>query len=108
MVTRNDFRLFICLSKNKSPPKYENVLSKNRLYYKVICFPTVQIWCAAGVNLTGGRTKDGGSIVGGSVFYDNPPETEPVNKDESDVGKLDQELKVRILNMIVCVCVRAL
>ena len=30
----------------------------------------LQIWCAAGVNLTGGRTQDGGSAIGASsVFY---------------------------------------
>ena len=28
-----------------------------------------QIWCAAGVDLSGGRTKDGGSAIGASVFY---------------------------------------
>ena len=32
-----------------------------------------QIWCAAGVDMSGGRTKDGGSIVGASVFYHEPP-----------------------------------
>ncbi len=36
--------------------------------------PTLfQIWCAAAVNMTGGRTKDGGDIVGASVFYHDPP-----------------------------------
>ena len=29
-----------------------------------------QIWCAVGIDLTGGQTKDGGSLVGSSsVFY---------------------------------------
>ena len=53
----------------------------------------LQIWCAAGVNLSGGRTRDGGSIVGASVFYSNPPEEEeePAAKDE--VEKLNKELK---------------
>ncbi|KAK7096832.1 hypothetical protein V1264_003887 [Littorina saxatilis] len=53
----------------------------------------VKIWCAAGVNLTGGRTRDGGSIVGASVFYSDPPalEEKPASKDEVD--KLDKELK---------------
>ncbi|XP_046390896.1 JNK-interacting protein 3 isoform X4 [Ischnura elegans] len=32
-----------------------------------------QVWCAAGVDLTGGRTSDGGSIVGASVFYLKSP-----------------------------------
>ena len=45
--------------------------------------------------MTGGKTKDGGCIVGASVFYENPPESEtkkPNRKD--DVDKLDDELKV--------------
>ncbi|KAF4525460.1 hypothetical protein B566_EDAN004872 [Ephemera danica] len=33
--------------------------------------PGMKVWCAAGVNLTGGRTRDGGNIVGASVFYSN-------------------------------------
>lgn len=53
-----------------------------------------EIWCAAGVNLTGGRTRDGGSIVGASVFYSTPTNkpSEPKIED-SDVEKLSQELK---------------
>ena len=31
--------------------------------------PGMKIWCAAGVNVTGGKTKDGGNVVGASVFY---------------------------------------
>ena len=59
----------------------------------------LQIWCAAGVNLTGGKTKDGGSIVGASVFYENPPEAETVKKTDKkdDVDKLDDELQVFIV-----------
>ncbi|KAK7918957.1 hypothetical protein WMY93_010241 [Mugilogobius chulae] len=30
---------------------------------------SMKLWCAAGVHLSGGRTRDGGSIVGASVFY---------------------------------------
>ncbi|KAI4471686.1 jnk/sapk-associated protein [Holotrichia oblita] len=30
--------------------------------------PGMKIWCAAGVNLMGGYTRDGGLMVGGSVF----------------------------------------
>ena len=48
------------------------------------------------MNLTGGKTRDGGSVVGGSVFYSCSPELEhdgsPASKD--DVEKLNQELKV--------------
>lgn len=57
---------------------------------------TFQIWCAAGVNLTGGRTKDGGSIVGASVFYSNPPSEELEKRKETkdEIEKLNEELKV--------------
>ena len=58
-----------------------------------------QLWCAAGVNLSGGKTRDGGSIVGASVFYsDLPGEAEsPLRKtaSQNSLDKLDQELKVR-------------
>ncbi|XP_063854126.1 C-Jun-amino-terminal kinase-interacting protein 4-like [Scylla paramamosain] len=54
--------------------------------------PGMKIWCAAGVNLTGGRTKDGGSIVGASVFYSGDTEITTV-KPSDDVESLDQELK---------------
>ncbi|XP_053399038.1 C-Jun-amino-terminal kinase-interacting protein 4-like isoform X18 [Mercenaria mercenaria] len=53
----------------------------------------LKIWCAAGVNLTGGRTKDGGSIVGASVFYSNPPEIEDSKSGNTEVDKLEQQLK---------------
>ena len=55
----------------------------------------LKIWCAAGVNLTGGRTRDGGSIVGASVFYSNPAdiEQEPKKDTKDEVEKLNQELK---------------
>ena len=33
----------------------------------------LKIWCAAGIDLTGGQTKDGGSMVGSSVFYNPIP-----------------------------------
>ena len=54
-----------------------------------------QIWCAAGVNLSGGKTRDGGSVVGASVFYSNTS-TDETNEggDKDDIEKLDQELKV--------------
>ncbi|XP_029166665.1 JNK-interacting protein 3 isoform X2 [Nylanderia fulva] len=31
--------------------------------------PGMKIWCGAGVNLSSGKTRDGGCMVGGSVFY---------------------------------------
>merc|ERR1719500_2136749 len=56
--------------------------------------PGMKIWCAAGVNLTGGRTKDGGDIVGASVFYSAPPPEEHKAKEEEDeISRLDAELK---------------
>lgn len=37
--------------------------------------PGMKIWCGAGVNLMGGHTRDGGLMVGGSVFYYDEPTT---------------------------------
>nr|CAD7406881.1 unnamed protein product [Timema poppensis] len=59
---------------------------------------TTKIWCAAGVNLSGGRTRDGGNIVGASVFYTRPNgeekgEGEQPEKSCNELDKLDQELK---------------
>jgi len=65
------------------------------------------MWCATGVNLSGGVTKDGGEIVGASVFYNNNNnnnmEEQPISKntelgdtidDSLEMKKLDEELKV--------------
>lgn len=54
----------------------------------------MKIWCAAGVNLTGGKTLDGGDIVGASVFYSSPPEKELTVENETltEIEKLDREL----------------
>ncbi|XP_076027920.1 C-Jun-amino-terminal kinase-interacting protein 4 isoform X2 [Genypterus blacodes] len=57
---------------------------------------SMKLWCAAGVNLSGGKTRDGGSIVGASVFYSDVPGPEsPPRKtgSQSSLDKLDQELK---------------
>ncbi|KAK4308658.1 hypothetical protein Pmani_019656 [Petrolisthes manimaculis] len=54
--------------------------------------PGMKIWCAAGVNLTGGRTRDGGSIVGASVFYSGDAPT-PTPQPKDDIDRLDLELK---------------
>uniref|UniRef100_A0A646QFG0 C-jun-amino-terminal kinase-interacting protein 3 n=1 Tax=Hemiscolopendra marginata TaxID=943146 RepID=A0A646QFG0_9MYRI len=58
-------------------------------------FEHSEIWCAAGVNMTGGRTRDGGSIVGASIFYSNSTDEtlKPLPADQSEVDKLDQELQ---------------
>ncbi|XP_037087936.1 C-Jun-amino-terminal kinase-interacting protein 4-like [Pollicipes pollicipes] len=52
----------------------------------------MKIWCAAGVNLSGGRTRDGGSVVGASVFYSATAEPgSPGDGDE--VERLSRQLK---------------
>lgn len=54
-----------------------------------------QIWCGAGVNLSGGKTRDGGSMVGGSVFYAaEARETISAKSEVEDaVEHLDKELQ---------------
>jgi len=56
----------------------------------------LQLWCAAAVNVTGSRTRDGGRIVGTSTFYshmqDDAMQTSPTVTDE--VERLNQELQV--------------
>uniref|UniRef100_A0A3B3S0X6 Sperm associated antigen 9 n=1 Tax=Paramormyrops kingsleyae TaxID=1676925 RepID=A0A3B3S0X6_9TELE len=57
---------------------------------------SMKLWCAAGVNLTGGKTRDGGSIVGASVFYNDVPgaDSEGHKKgSQSSLDRLEQELK---------------
>ncbi|KAG7203528.1 hypothetical protein KM043_013579 [Ampulex compressa] len=56
----------------------------------------MKIWCGAGVNVTGGKTRDGGCMVGGSVFY--AAEAHEVNANpkaeaEDAVDHLDKELQ---------------
>ncbi len=66
----------------------------------------LQLWCAAGVNLSGGKTRDGGSIVGASVFYSDVPGPESPRKkigSQSSLDKLDQELKVQTQVLLVSV-----
>ncbi|CAM9928766.1 unnamed protein product [Lampetra fluviatilis] len=63
--------------------------------------PNMKLWCAAGVNLSGGRTRDGGSIVGASVFYSHAAEaasgelveSSPPASPSSSLELLDQELQ---------------
>lgn len=55
----------------------------------------MKIWCAAGVNLMGGHTRDGGLMVGGSVFYYDDPVASPTGTENiniSEVDSLDREL----------------
>ncbi|XP_030754123.1 JNK-interacting protein 3 isoform X2 [Sitophilus oryzae] len=54
--------------------------------------PNMRIWCAAGVNLMGGYTKDGGLMVGGSVFYSEDPQIGNLKSPENEVESLDKEL----------------
>uniref|UniRef100_A0A8C3AEZ9 C-Jun-amino-terminal kinase-interacting protein 4 n=1 Tax=Cyclopterus lumpus TaxID=8103 RepID=A0A8C3AEZ9_CYCLU len=57
---------------------------------------SMKLWCAAGVNLSGGKTRDGGSIVGASVFYNDVPGPESPKKklgSQSSLDELDQDLK---------------
>ncbi|XP_072762488.1 C-Jun-amino-terminal kinase-interacting protein 4 isoform X5 [Anoplolepis gracilipes] len=58
--------------------------------------PGMKIWCGAGVNLSGGKTRDGGCMVGGSVFYAaEAQETSSNTKTEAEdaVEHLDKELQ---------------
>lgn len=60
------------------------------------CLVSVQIWCGAGVNMSGGKTRDGGSMVGGSVFYAaEARETSGNARTEAEdaVEHLDKELQ---------------
>lgn len=57
------------------------------------------------MNLSGGKTRDGGSVVGASVFYNDVTGVDADgNKQQtgsqSSLDKLDQELKVRSLQDI--------
>ncbi|XP_075435690.1 C-Jun-amino-terminal kinase-interacting protein 4 isoform X3 [Ascaphus truei] len=61
---------------------------------------SLKLWCAVGVNLSGGKTRDGGSIIGASVFYSDLPGSELEShkhrsESQSSLDKLDQELKVQ-------------
>ncbi|KAG8446007.1 hypothetical protein GDO86_013761 [Hymenochirus boettgeri] len=61
---------------------------------------SMKLWCAVGVNLSGGKTRDGGSIIGASVFYSDVPGAERDDQktrsdSQSSLEKLEQELKVQ-------------
>lgn len=55
---------------------------------------SAQIWCAAGVNLSGGRTRDGGDVVGASVFYhdDGDGNASAGGEARDPVARLEKEL----------------
>ncbi|XP_069056135.1 C-Jun-amino-terminal kinase-interacting protein 4 isoform X2 [Pleurodeles waltl] len=59
---------------------------------------SMKLWCAVGVNLSGGKTRDGGSIVGASVFYSDVAGPEALgirlrSGSESSLDRLEQEIK---------------
>lgn len=54
--------------------------------------PHMKVWCASGVNLYGGYTRDGGCMVGASIFYSRNSEakmTEIVDCDSDGVEELE-------------------
>ena len=58
-----------------------------------------KLWCAATVNLNGGRTRDGGSVVGASVFYSSTTSETLIREPLNEVEKLDQELQVHFFHI---------
>lgn len=63
--------------------------------------PHMKVWCASGVNLNGGYTKDGGCVVGASVFYSKPEQatitdvTTPTNEaPPSELESLDKQMNM--------------
>lgn len=58
--------------------------------------PHMKVWCAAGVNLNGGFTKDGGCMVGASVFYSK--EDSKVIEITNDEGFTDLEVLEKQIN----------
>uniref|UniRef100_A0A8C3AHH1 C-Jun-amino-terminal kinase-interacting protein 4 n=1 Tax=Cyclopterus lumpus TaxID=8103 RepID=A0A8C3AHH1_CYCLU len=84
------------------PKKYKTESKVKNLPVPVFLRPldekdaSMKLWCAAGVNLSGGKTRDGGSIVGASVFYNDVPGPESPKKklgSQSSLDELDQDLK---------------
>ncbi|XP_070157086.1 C-Jun-amino-terminal kinase-interacting protein 4 isoform X5 [Polyergus mexicanus] len=59
--------------------------------------PGMKIWCGAGVNLSGGKTRDGGCMVGGSVFYAAEAQETTIGNAKTEaedaVEHLDKELQ---------------
>ncbi|KGL86134.1 C-Jun-amino-terminal kinase-interacting protein 4, partial [Charadrius vociferus] len=93
------------------PQKYKQVANGGQVDNKMKNLPvpvylrpldekdtSMKLWCAVGVNLSGGKTRDGGSVVGASVFYNDVTGVDADgNKQQtgsqSSLDKLDQELK---------------
>ncbi|KAK8763292.1 hypothetical protein V5799_034099 [Amblyomma americanum] len=74
----------------------------------------MKVWCAAGVNLTGGRTRDGGTIVGASIFYkeqkaDAPSPSDDIDRLELEIRQQEQERReqeemAQRLSSLVWIC----
>lgn len=60
--------------------------------------PHMKVWCASGVNLNGGYTRDGGCVVGTSIFYSRQVTatitdvTTPTNEAPSELESLDKQM----------------
>ncbi|KFQ66655.1 C-Jun-amino-terminal kinase-interacting protein 4, partial [Phaethon lepturus] len=83
--------------KNLPVPVYLRPLDEKDTSMKYLFF-SFKLWCAVGVNLSGGKTRDGGSVVGASVFYNDVTGMDADgNKQQtgsqSSLDRLDQELK---------------
>ncbi|KAM6376705.1 C-Jun-amino-terminal kinase-interacting protein 4 isoform 1-T1 [Pluvialis apricaria] len=93
------------------PQKYKQVANGGQVDNKMKNLPvpvylrpldekdtSMKLWCAVGVNLSGGKTRDGGSVVGASVFYNDVTGVDADGNmqqtgSQSSLDKLDQELK---------------
>ncbi|XP_065095147.1 JNK-interacting protein 3 isoform X2 [Ochlerotatus camptorhynchus] len=52
--------------------------------------PHMKVWCACGVNLHGGYTKDGGCMVGASIFYSKKSETKITEITEGEAAEINE------------------
>ncbi|XP_078257623.1 C-Jun-amino-terminal kinase-interacting protein 4-like isoform X2 [Rhinoraja longicauda] len=93
------------------PPKFKQVTNGGPCENKMKNLPVpvylqplddkdtfMKLWCAVGVNLSGGKTRDGGSIFGASVFYNDVSGSEPEScklqrGSQNSLDRLEQELK---------------
>ncbi|XP_076227460.1 JNK-interacting protein syd isoform X4 [Nomia melanderi] len=63
--------------------------------------PGMKIWCGAGVNLSGGKTRDGGCMIGGSVFYAAEAQEE---LQENENQRIEAERLEQQLSSLVWIC----
>ncbi|XP_014241649.1 JNK-interacting protein 3 isoform X4 [Cimex lectularius] len=110
-----------------TPPKPQNTGTPQvPVPVPVYCRPLMEkedgmkVWCATGVNLAGGRTQDGGEIVGASVFYSkslnnecettkDEPISSPVEQLEKDIeeGERQRKESQEQLSSLVWICTSA-